>query len=76
MVELTAFTAYVNPAARASMANGVTSQGFSDACQIPPAGRPATSRVGSWQWPGTRSPRTAAPAVHRRLRDAVCPSSV
>ncbi|MFJ4577470.1 carboxymuconolactone decarboxylase family protein [Streptomyces sp. NPDC088846] len=47
MVELTAFIAYVNLATRANVANGVTSQGFSDACEIPLANRPATSRVGS-----------------------------
>ncbi|WP_328778169.1 carboxymuconolactone decarboxylase family protein [Streptomyces canus] len=46
MVELTAFIAYVNLAARANVANGVTSQGFSDACEIPLANRPGTS-VGS-----------------------------
>ncbi|MCX4728307.1 carboxymuconolactone decarboxylase family protein [Streptomyces sp. NBC_01306] len=47
MVELTAFIAYVNLATRANVANGVTSQGFSDACAIPLANRPTTSRVGS-----------------------------
>ncbi|MGW5664041.1 carboxymuconolactone decarboxylase family protein [Streptomyces sp. NPDC003758] len=47
MVELTAFIAYVNLATRANVANGVTSQGFSDACEIPLAKRPATSREGS-----------------------------
>ncbi|MFI8232420.1 carboxymuconolactone decarboxylase family protein [Streptomyces sp. NPDC085900] len=47
MVELTAFIAYVNLATRANVANGVTSQGFSDACEIPLAKRPATTPVGS-----------------------------
>ncbi|MQY40732.1 hypothetical protein SRB17_87650 [Streptomyces sp. RB17] len=47
MVELTAFIAYVNLATRANVANGVTSQGFSDACEVPLAKRPATSRTGS-----------------------------
>jgi alkylhydroperoxidase family enzyme len=47
MVELTAFIAYVNLATRANVANGVSSQGFSDACEIPLADRSATSRVGS-----------------------------
>ncbi|MFD8305000.1 carboxymuconolactone decarboxylase family protein [Streptomyces sp. NPDC059690] len=47
MVELTAFIAYVNLATRANVANGVTSQGFSDACEIPLARRPATSPAGS-----------------------------
>ncbi|MFC9925102.1 carboxymuconolactone decarboxylase family protein [Streptomyces sp. NPDC127190] len=35
MAELTAFVAFVNLATRANVANGVTSQGFSDACAIP-----------------------------------------
>jgi alkylhydroperoxidase family enzyme len=43
MVELTAFIAFVNLATRANVANGVTSQGFSDACEIPLAKRPAAS---------------------------------
>ncbi|MDX3798050.1 carboxymuconolactone decarboxylase family protein [Streptomyces sp. AK04-3B] len=47
MVELTAFVAYINLATRANVANGVTSQGFSDACEIPLAKRPATSRASS-----------------------------
>ncbi|MCX5268771.1 carboxymuconolactone decarboxylase family protein [Streptomyces sp. NBC_00199] len=47
MVELTAFIAYINLATRANVANGVTSQGFSDACEIPLAERPMTSRAGS-----------------------------
>ncbi|MFG2962720.1 carboxymuconolactone decarboxylase family protein [Streptomyces sp. NPDC048288] len=47
MVELTAFIAYVNLATRANVANGVASQGFSDACEIPLAKRPAASRAGS-----------------------------
>ncbi|MET7644423.1 carboxymuconolactone decarboxylase family protein [Streptomyces sp. NPDC005426] len=47
MVELTSFIAYVNLATRANVANGVTSQGFSDACEIPLAKRPATPRAGS-----------------------------
>ncbi|MFJ8622815.1 carboxymuconolactone decarboxylase family protein [Kitasatospora sp. NPDC093550] len=42
MVELTAYVAFVNMAARANIANGVSSQGFSDSCEIPLAGRPAT----------------------------------
>ncbi|MFB7595257.1 carboxymuconolactone decarboxylase family protein [Streptomyces sp. NPDC056160] len=46
MVELTAFIAYVNLATRANVANGVTSQGFSDACEIPLAKRPAASGAG------------------------------
>lgn len=45
MGELTAFIASANMATRANVANGVTSQGFSDACEIPLAGRPDTSGV-------------------------------
>ena len=40
MIELTAYIAYANLAARANVANGVTSQGFSAACEIPMAARP------------------------------------
>ncbi|WP_042414819.1 carboxymuconolactone decarboxylase family protein [Streptacidiphilus anmyonensis] len=47
MVELTAFVAYVNLATRANVANGVTSQGFSDNCAIPLAERPAASSAGA-----------------------------
>lgn len=35
MVELTAYIAFVNLATRANVANGVQSQGFSAACEIP-----------------------------------------
>jgi alkylhydroperoxidase family enzyme len=42
MVELTAYVAYVNLATRANVANGVESQGFSAACEIPLAARPET----------------------------------
>jgi alkylhydroperoxidase family enzyme len=47
MVELTAYIAFVNMATRNNNANGVTSQGFADACEIPLATRPETSRVAS-----------------------------
>ncbi|MGY0060500.1 carboxymuconolactone decarboxylase family protein [Streptomyces sp. LZ34] len=47
MVELTAYIAFVNMATRNNNANGVTSQGYSDACEIPLAARPETSRVAS-----------------------------
>ncbi|MFE7359266.1 carboxymuconolactone decarboxylase family protein [Streptomyces sp. NPDC057543] len=47
MVELTAYIAFVNMATRNNNANGVTSQGFSDACEIPLATRPETSPVAS-----------------------------
>ncbi|MET9896373.1 carboxymuconolactone decarboxylase family protein [Streptomyces sp. NPDC006465] len=43
MVELTAYIAFVNMATRNNNANGISSQGFSDACEIPPAARPGTS---------------------------------
>ncbi|MDX3233718.1 carboxymuconolactone decarboxylase family protein [Streptomyces sp. ME19-01-6] len=43
MIELTAYIAFVNLATRANVANGVTSQGFSDACEIPLAKRPEKS---------------------------------
>ncbi|HYX87182.1 MAG TPA: hypothetical protein VE777_19610 [Gaiellales bacterium] len=35
LVELTAFIAYANLATRANTAHGITSQGYSDACEIP-----------------------------------------
>lgn len=41
LVELTVFVAYVNMSTRANVAHGVTSQGFSDACEIPLARNPA-----------------------------------
>ncbi|GGN88825.1 transposase [Streptomyces albiflavescens] len=47
MVEVTAYIAFVNLATRANVANGVESQGFSDACEIPLAARPEKSRVAS-----------------------------
>ncbi|MGD1223460.1 carboxymuconolactone decarboxylase family protein [Streptomyces krungchingensis] len=47
MVELTAHIAFVNLATRANVANGVQSQGFSAACEIPLAARPAKSGVAS-----------------------------
>ncbi|MEV4441186.1 carboxymuconolactone decarboxylase family protein [Streptomyces sp. NPDC049577] len=40
MVELTAYIAFVNMATRNNNAHGVTSQGFSDACEIPLVTRP------------------------------------
>ncbi|MFJ2864237.1 carboxymuconolactone decarboxylase family protein [Kitasatospora sp. NPDC087314] len=43
MVELTAYIAFVNMATRNNAANGVTSQGFSAACEIPLATRPEPS---------------------------------
>ncbi|WEB39486.1 carboxymuconolactone decarboxylase family protein [Streptomyces yunnanensis] len=47
MVELTTFIAYVNLATRVNVANGVESQGFSDACEIPLAARPGGSGAAS-----------------------------
>ena len=47
MVELTAFIAYANLATRANVANGVSSQGFSAACEIPLATRPDNSGAAS-----------------------------
>ncbi|WEB44702.1 carboxymuconolactone decarboxylase family protein [Streptomyces yunnanensis] len=47
MVELTAYIAFVNMATRNNNANGVTSQGFSDACEVPLAARPQNSGVAS-----------------------------
>ncbi|PBC70478.1 alkylhydroperoxidase family enzyme [Streptomyces sp. TLI_235] len=41
MVELTAYIAFVNMATRNNTTNGVVSQGFSDACEVPLAERPA-----------------------------------
>jgi alkylhydroperoxidase family enzyme len=41
MVELTGFIAFANMATRSNTAHGITSQGFSDACEIPLAARPA-----------------------------------
>jgi alkylhydroperoxidase family enzyme len=43
IVELTAFIAFANLAARANAAHGIESQGFSAECEIPLAARPAKS---------------------------------
>jgi alkylhydroperoxidase family enzyme len=47
MVELTAFIAFSNMATRNNTAHGISSQGFSDTCEIPLAGRPEKSGVAS-----------------------------
>jgi alkylhydroperoxidase family enzyme len=47
MVELTAVIAYANMATRANVANGVESQGFSAACEIPLARRRQKAGVAS-----------------------------
>lgn len=43
MVELTVFIAWANMASRVNTADGITSQGYSDSCEIPLAKRPRTS---------------------------------
>jgi alkylhydroperoxidase family enzyme len=47
LVELTTFIAFANMASRANTAHGITSQGYSDACEIPLAKRPDTAGVAS-----------------------------
>jgi alkylhydroperoxidase family enzyme len=47
LVELTVVIAYANQATRANVAQGVTSQGYSAACEIPLAAREVTSGVAS-----------------------------
>ena len=47
MVELTVFIAFANLATRGNTAHGITSQGFSAACEIPLAARPEKSGVAS-----------------------------
>ncbi len=45
MVELTVFVGFANPAGRVNTAHGITSQGYSEVCEIPLARRPETSEV-------------------------------
>jgi alkylhydroperoxidase family enzyme len=47
LVELTVFIGFANLASRVNTAHGITSQGYSDACQIPLAQRPGKSAVAS-----------------------------
>jgi alkylhydroperoxidase family enzyme len=47
LVELTVFIGFANLAARCNTAHGITSQGYSNACEIPLAVRPETSGVAS-----------------------------
>ncbi|MGW7276490.1 carboxymuconolactone decarboxylase family protein [Streptomyces sp. NPDC054864] len=47
LVELTVFIGFANLAARCNTAHGITSQGYSDACELPLAARPETSDAGS-----------------------------
>ncbi|HVX46385.1 MAG TPA: carboxymuconolactone decarboxylase family protein [Mycobacteriales bacterium] len=43
LVELTVLIAFANASTRSNTALGVTSQGFSDACEVPLAGRPGVA---------------------------------
>jgi alkylhydroperoxidase family enzyme len=47
MIELTVFIAFSNMATRSNVALGIESQGFSSACEVPLAPRPANSGVAS-----------------------------
>jgi alkylhydroperoxidase family enzyme len=47
LVELTVFIAFANMASRANTAHGITSQGYSEACEIPLARRPGDPGVTS-----------------------------
>ena len=47
LVELTVFIAFANLSTRGNTAHGITSQGFSDACEIPLAARPENSGAAS-----------------------------
>jgi alkylhydroperoxidase family enzyme len=47
LVELTVFIGFANLASRVNTAHGVTSQGYSDACEIPLAKRPEKSGAAS-----------------------------
>jgi alkylhydroperoxidase family enzyme len=43
LVELNSYIGFANMAARCNTAHGITSQGYSDSCDIPPAARPAVT---------------------------------
>jgi len=47
LVELTVFIGFANMAGRVNTAHGISSQGYSDACEIPLAKRPNKSNIGS-----------------------------
>jgi alkylhydroperoxidase family enzyme len=47
MIELTVFIAFANLSTRNNTAHGITSQGFSAACEVPLAQRPESSGVAS-----------------------------
>ena len=66
LVELTACIGFANLTTRSNTALGITSQGFSDACEIPLAKRTRN------RWQHDRGPVRHASklAIHRGLRDA------
>jgi hypothetical protein len=66
LVELTVFIGFANLASRVNTAHGITSQGYSDACEIPLARRP--ERVPAWDPRHDRGPvrRPSQPDVHGR----------
>ncbi len=47
LVELTVFIGFANMASRVNTAHGITSQGYSDSCEIPLARRPQTAGTAS-----------------------------
>ena len=47
VVELTVYIGFANMAGRVNTAHGITSQGYSDACEIPLARRPAQAGAAS-----------------------------
>ena len=47
LVELTVFIGFATLASRVNTAHGITSQGYSDACEIPLAARPGNPVVAS-----------------------------
>ena len=47
LVELTVFIGFANMASRTNTAHGITSQGYSDACEIPLSRRPENSGLAS-----------------------------
>ena len=47
LVELTVFIGFANMAGRVNTAHGITSLGYSDACEVPLAGRPGKSGAAS-----------------------------
>ncbi|MFD9317217.1 carboxymuconolactone decarboxylase family protein [Streptomyces sp. NPDC060053] len=47
LVELTLFIGFANLSTRSNTAHGITSQGYSDVCELPLAARPSKSRAAS-----------------------------